>query len=194
MEMSEFLAEPETPVEPEELDVQKAVVESLAADKAEQDEKIIKLREANEQLLAQVKCLQAERETLRLEISKLSEQLTNNAESGLSTQISILDRDVEIKDNFVGETRDHILEAIRDARNIAEKEGRLRRAQVLEGVLLANEPAGILAKRREELDKLFINNSNILSGEVIAELNKLGISYKNGEEYLLPAEIMKRTY
>ena len=49
MEMSEFLnrapAE-ETPAA-EELDVQKAVVESLAADKAEQDERIIAQRVAD---------------------------------------------------------------------------------------------------------------------------------------------------
>ena len=37
-------------------------------------------------------------------------------------------------------------------------------------------------------------NANILSGPVIAELEKSGISHKNGEQYLLPDEIIKRTY
>ena len=61
MDISEFLNRPtkveesveveDTVVfeEPEEIDVQKAVVESLAADKAEQDEMISSLRRAKEE-------------------------------------------------------------------------------------------------------------------------------------------------
>ena len=33
-----------------------------------------------------------------------------------------------------------------------------------------------------------------MSGPVIAELEKCGIPHKNGETYLLPGEILKRTY
>ena len=61
-------------------------------------------------------------------------------------------------------------------------------------MLAANEPNGTLAKRRVELEKLFADNANILSGTVIEELKKRGISHKHGEEYLLPSEIVKRTY
>ena len=43
-------------------------------------------------------------------------------------------------------------------------------------------------------EKLFADNGNLVSGPVIAELEKMGISHKNGEEYLLPAEIVKRNY
>ena len=42
--------------------------------------------------------------------------------------------------------------------------------------------------------KLFADNGNIVSGPVIAELEKMGISHKNGDEYLLPAEIINRNY
>ena len=73
-------------------------------------------------------------------------------------------------------------------------EGRVRRAQLLEGVLVANEPNGTLSKKRAELEKLFNDNANIVTGTVMAELQKLGIPHKHGEEYLLPAEIVKRTY
>ena len=93
-----------------------------------------------------------------------------------------------------GETRDQVLDAIKVAREQAEKDGRIRRAQILEGVLLVNEPSGNLEKKRATLEKFFTDNQNILSGPVIAELEKYGISYKKGEDYLLPSEILKRTY
>jgi hypothetical protein len=94
----------------------------------------------------------------------------------------------------LGETREQVLEVIREARDQAEADGRIRRAQVLEGVLIANESTGELAKKRSALEKFLNDNGNILSGIVITELDRCGISYKNGEDYLLPAEIIKRTY
>ena len=62
MEMSEFLNRApvkETPVV-EELDVQKAVVESLAADKAEQDERIVALQKENYALKSEVSGLKSQ--------------------------------------------------------------------------------------------------------------------------------------
>ena len=50
------------------------------------------------------------------------------------------------------------------------------------------------SEKRAALEKFFNANANIMSGPVIAELEKCGISYKNGETYLLPGEILKRTY
>ena len=196
MEMSEFLnrapAE-EAPVA-EELDVQKAVVESLAADKAEQDERIVALQKENYLLKSKVSSLQSSIDEMKSALAKVGDVLAANAETDLSNKLALLDRDPEIGDRFPGETRDHVLEVIREAREAAEKDGRLRRAQILESVLLANAPLGKLAEKREELRKMFNQNGNILSGPVIAELEKLGISHKNGEEYLLPEEILKRTY
>jgi hypothetical protein len=106
----------------------------------------------------------------------------------------LLERNIECEDRFPGETYDHVLEVLREARDKAEAEGRTRRAQLLESVLVANEPNGTLAKKRAELEKLFNDNANVISGVVISELEKLGISHKHGEEYLLPSEIIKRTY
>ena len=120
--------------------------------------------------------------------------LAKNAETELSSKVTLLERDAEINDRFQGETHDHVLEAIKEARDVAEKEGRLRHAQLLESVLLANQPVGNLEKKRKALEKFFNDNGNILSGPVIQELEKCGISHKKGEEYLLPAEIIKRTY
>ena len=68
------------------------------------------------------------------------------------------------------------------------------RSRSLESVLVANVPLGNLTKKREALKKFFAENANILSGPVIAELEKCGISHKNGDQYLLPDEIIKRTY
>lgn len=37
-------------------------------------------------------------------------------------------------------------------------------------------------------------NGNIVNGPVIEELERCGIAYKDGDTYLLPKEIMLRTY
>ena len=196
MDMNEFLdraPEPEVPAA-EELDVQKAVVESLAADKAEQDERIIALQKENSALRSEVSGLKSSLEEAKAALAKVGEVLARNAEAEGSNKIALIDRDPELNDRFPGETRDHVLEVIREARDAAEKEGRLRRAQILESVLVANEPVGNLQKKRAALEKFFNDNANIMSGPVIAELEKCGIPHKNGETYLLPGEILKRTY
>ena len=128
------------------------------------------------------------------ELAKVGELLLKNSEKEASNQVSLLDRNVELSDRFVGETREQVLEVIKEARDKAEEEGRIRRAQILEGVLVANESTGELAKKRAALEKFFNENGNIINGTVIAELNRCGISYKNGEEYLLASEIIRRTY
>ena len=179
---------------PDDLDVQKAVVESLAADKAEQDEKLEKLLKENNSLKSELAQLKNKLEEMKAALENVGDVLAKNAETELSSKVTLLERDVEINDRFQGETHDHVLEAIKEARDVAEKEGRLRHAQLLESVLLANQPAGNLEKKRKALEKFFNDNGNILSGPVIQELEKCGISHKKGEEYLLPAEIIKRTY
>jgi len=179
---------------PDDLDVQKAVVESLAADKAEQDEKLNTLIRENAKLKSEVTKRDETIAELRKALENVGDVLAKNAEPEGSSKIALLDRDQELNDRFSGETRDHVLEVIREAREAAEKDGRIRRAQILESVLLANEPVGTLAKKRIELQKLFSENANILSGQVIEELAKRGISHKKGEEYLLPSEIIKRVY
>lgn len=196
MDMNEFLdrAPKKEPLAEEELDVQKAVVESLAAEKVEQDERITVLLKENATLKSKISSLQDSIEDMKASLAKVGDVLAANAETNLSNKLALLDRDPEIGDRFPGETRDHVLEVIREAREAAEKDGRLRRAQILESVLLVNAPLGKLAKKREALQKIFSQNGNILSGPVIAELEKLGISHKNGENYLLPDEIIKRNY
>jgi len=223
MKFEDFLQATEPPSENEEgevaavtedLEVQKAVVESLAADKAAQDEELARLRnelsEKNREIAvkdgqisamsANNASLHSEIESLKGKVSDLSSRLDAELERQIDLQsrnpnaLALLDRDVELPDRFPGETRDHVLEAIADARNRAEADGRARCAQVLEGVLLSNEPNGSLAKLRAELVKLFDDNCNIINGTVINELIKRGISHKNGENYLLPSEIIKRTY
>ncbi|MBQ3809012.1 MAG: hypothetical protein II840_13775 [Kiritimatiellae bacterium] len=205
-EASESVAE--EIVAEDSIDVQKAVVEALAADKAEQAETIAALRAENAELRRNIVELKksileltdraevARRQMVEQKsaLEKVGDVLATNADNGLSNKVALLDRDIDIPDRFIGETRDHVLEVVREARDKAEAEGRLRRAQVLEGVLAANEPEGTLAKKRANLEKLFAYNGNIVSGPVIAELEKIGLSHKNGEDYLLPAEIIKRNY
>ena len=165
--------------EPAELDVQKAVVEELTVDKAKLEEEV---------------------NSLKIQVAELTAKLAAEQERHFDEQsrnpnaLALLDRDVELPDRFPGETRDHVIEAVREARDKAETEGRIRRAQLLEGVLVANESSGNLAKKRAALEKFFNDNGNILSGPVLEELSKYNIAHKNGEEYLLPSEILKRMY
>ncbi len=211
-------AEPETSEETTsqnpELDVQKAVVESLAADKAEMDEKLKRSESELNAKDASLAAQESEIKSLKDEIANLKSSLeaAKARENELSAKLSetearqfdmqernpnalaLLDRDVELPDRFPGETRDHVLEVIKEAREKAEADGRVRRAQLLESVLVANEPNGTLAKRRAELEKLFADNGNLVNGPVINELERLGIAHKHGEEYLLPKEILNRTY
>ena len=184
-----------------ELDVQKAVVESLAADKAMQDEQIETLRKEKKSLSSEIETLKCKISEMEKKISELSGRLEKmddvlaaNSESPLSSKVALLDRDTELPDRFESETYDHVLEVIKEARDKSEEEGRIRRAQILESVLVANEPSGNLASRRASIEKLFADNNNILTGQVINELDKLGIPYKEGENYLLASEIMKKTF
>ena len=204
----EIAEEPSDGEDADSIDVQKAVVESLAADKAEQAETIAALRAENAELRKNILELKKEAAALaeraeavkrqmseqKTALEKVGDVLAINADNGLSNKVSLLDRDIDVPDRFVGETRDHVIEVVREARDKAEAEGRLRRAQVLEGVLAANEPEGTLAKKRAALEKLFAENGSIVSGPVIEQLEKMGISHKNGDEYLLPAEIINRNY
>ena len=190
------------------IDVQKAVVESLAADKAEQAETISALRAENAELKKNIEELKksiaeltdraeaAKKQMLdqKVALEKVGDVLATNADNGLSNKVALLDRDIDVPDRFTGETRDHVIEVVREARDKAEAEGRLRRAQVLESVLAANEPEGTLAKKRANLEKLFADNNYILTGQVINELDKIGIPYKEGENYLLTSEILKKTF
>ncbi len=189
-------------------EVQKIVVESFATEKVEMGEKISALEKENKKYTEENKSLNekileltqeiAKKDALisemRSDLEKTGDILSVNSETELSNKISLLDRNIDIIDRFIGETRDQVLEAISAARDVAEKEGRIRKAQILESVLVVNEPTGNLKEKRIALEKFFNENQNILSGTVISELERCGISYKHGEEYLLPAEIIKRTY
>ncbi|MBO5774936.1 MAG: hypothetical protein J6R63_02825 [Kiritimatiellae bacterium] len=193
----------DTPVEEDasEIDVQKAVVEALAADKAEIEEEVKSLREKenflseeNTRLAAEVARLKEELERALESQKKIDEFLSKEVENDGRDKVALLDRSFELPDRFEGETRDHVIEILREAKITAEKDGRLRRAQILEAVLLENDPVGILAEKRAALEKLFADNQYILNGEVINRLDKLTIQHKCGENYLLPAEIVKRLY
>lgn len=206
-EEAEENEETEEPQPENELEIQRAVVEELAADKAELHEKYNFVNAALSKALENLKAKNSEIFTLKAELERqkattvaLENALAQQRIKNLDTQdrnpnaLALIDRDVNLPDRFPGETRDHVLEALRKCRDEAEAEGRIRKAQILEGVLVENEPSGMLEKRREELNRLFEKNGNIVSGPVIEELKRLGIPYKDGEKYLMPSEIMARTY
>lgn len=198
----------------ENIDVQKAVVESLAADKAALDCELENLKTALaekdtrlavkdseiDSLKAELSKKDFEISFLKVELAKRDSELAKNLKKQLDFQarnpnaLALLDREVELPDRFPGETRDHVLEVIKEARDKSESEGRRRRAQILESVLVANEPNGTLAERRSSLEKVFSENNNIISGTVIEKLNDLSIAHKEGDEYLLASEIILRNF
>ncbi len=194
--------EPSRSPEPEEeIEIQKAVVESLAADKVKIEEeatlarsRIAALEREKAALAARVAALEGEVASLKAELDRSADRLARNEETPAASKVALLERNVDLDDRFEGETRDHVLEVLREARDAAEKEGRNRRAQILEAVLLENAPVGELAARRAALEKLFAANGNIVNGEVMRQLTKLTIQYRDGETYLLPSEILKRVY
>lgn len=206
-EDTEFQVEPEVEAPAEELDVQKVVVEELAAEKARMAEEMAELKRNLALSEGIAKATQAQKEnleaqvgTLKARIAELERQLADEQLKTLDVQernpnaLALLDRDVELPDRFPGETRDHVIDVIRAAKVEAEQAGRLRKAQLLEGVLVANEPSGNLQKKRAALEKFLEENHNVLTGAVINELDKYGIKYKDGEKYLLISEIINRNY
>ncbi len=216
MEINEFLEAAEAAAEAaaaaaaeetQELDVQKAVVEELAAEKAKLAEELAAMRrelalkdginkamEAQKAgLEAQVNALKAENSRLEAAIAEL-EMKSFDEQARNPNMLALLDREVELPDRFPGETRDHVIEVLREAKDKAEAEGRLRKAQLLEGVLIANEPTGNLQAKRAALEKFLEANHNVINGTVINELDKYGIKYKDGDKYLLISEILQRTY
>ncbi len=178
----------------------KEKVAALSAEIKAKDDEIDALKAQLEAKDAEKEALSGKIEALATENIVLKKQLDEKFLKELEQEprnpnaLALLDRDLDLPDRFPGETRDHVIEVIKEAREKAESEGRLRRAQLLEGVLVANEPCGYLAKKRAELQKLFAENGNIISGPVLEELNRDNISCRDGENYLLPQEILKRTY
>lgn len=179
--------------EMEELRVQKVVVEKLASENVELNEKISSLLRELDKAGELLKTKDAEIRSLKNRLAEEKERKSDLQERNPNA-LALLDRDVDLPDRFPGETRDHVIEAVRKCRDEAEAEGRDRKAQLLESVLLANEPNGTLERLREELKKIFEKNGNIVSGPVMEELRKRDIPFKKGEEYLMPAEILAKNY
>ena len=193
-----------------ELEELKSKVSTLETEKAEllqkltASEELIKsaesLKEQVDTLKSQLATRTQEVEDLKAAVLRRDQELMVKEDAQFEMQgrnpnaLALLDRDVNLLDRFTGETRDHVLEVISEAREKAEQEGRRRRAQLLESVLVANEPSGNLKKRREAFEKYMNDHANILSGEVLEELKKAGLSYKEGDNYLLVKDILTRNY
>ena len=204
--------EPETPAvetgdSEAELDIQKAVVEELAAEKVNMAEELAEAKRTIALKEGIIKATQAQKENLEAQVAQLKAQIAElegkvtelelkeiDTASRNPNALALLDRDVELPDRFPGETRDHVIDAVRIAKDQAEQDGRRRRAQLLEGVLLANEISGNLEKKRAALEKFLEENHNVLTGTVISELDKYGIKYKEGDKYLLISEIINNNY
>lgn len=213
----EAVSESET-IESAELDIQKAVVEDFAAEKVELVAKndhlaarLVESEQVNQELQRQIAALKEEiaakdgqiaaaapsLEAMRRQLDEAKAQIAaawNKFEDDTvrnPNAIALLDRDGEMPDRFIGETRDLILEIVKQARDAAEQANQARRIQLLESVLVANEPNGTRAKRREEVEKLLKDNGYLINAAVIEKLKQFGLTHKNGATYLTASEIIE---
>lgn len=203
--------------EADELDVQKAVVEDFAAEKLELvakietlENKIAEIEQLNQSLHQQIERLKNELQAKADQIAATEPALTTMRQQYEAMEgqlnaalkqfdedtvrhpnaLALIDRDTEMPDRFIGETRDLVLEIIKQARDEAEKANQARRVQLLESVLVFNEPNGMRAKRREEVEKLLQENGYLINATVIERLKQMGLTHKNGATYLTADEIL----
>ena len=86
-----------------ELDVQKAVVEALATEKAEQEEHIASLRKTIVDLRSRLALAENQLALKTEALEQIGDTLAKNAEEEkLSNKISLLDRASEMSDRFYG--------------------------------------------------------------------------------------------
>ena len=89
--------EPSSSPEPEEeIEIQKAVVESLAADKVKIEEEVVLARERSAALEREVKALKDE-------LALMADRIARNEVTPDSSKVALLERNVELDDRFDGE-------------------------------------------------------------------------------------------
>jgi len=93
MNVEEFLSN--------DLDVQKAVVESLAADKAEQSEKLDSLVRENANLKSELAKRNEKIAELKKALENIGDTLAKNVEGTVSNKVTLLERDTELNDRYL---------------------------------------------------------------------------------------------
>ncbi len=190
----------------EEIEIQKAATESIAAELAA-------LRQELESYRVDCELLEADKATLEREKSQLAEQLDAErdkpatvvpdldalaekdreinslksllaeAQRDVRLHDSLLDAPIPFSEKFEGEVREHVVEALADARKTAEAGGRERRERILEAVLGANAATGELDRRRELVKQILKDADSKLDNAALAELEKLGFRHVSGKNH-----------
>lgn len=187
----------------EELEAERAASASLATDlanaRADYDD-LLEEKRAAEALAAKriadlESALDAERAKPRLddalaaatakkdeEIAALRAQLDEAQRTSLSSSV-LLEKPAGFTEKFVGEIREHVIDALVAANEAAEAAGRDRRARILEAVLGTNPPVGELERRREMVKQIVKEAGATLDDGALAELEKLGFRYVSGNKH-----------
>lgn len=84
---------------------------------------------------------------------------------------------------FSGEIFEHVSEALRDALSAACAAGRDRRAEILEAVAAANQPAGKLERLRGEVRAILKDAGKYISPDILAKLESLGFKSISGKKH-----------
>ena len=152
------------------LEAKDAALDAIAEEKAEADERIAELeqqlaaeREAHEAAARERDRLQGECGRLQGELRKCGENAPVAApveaapvvqsEPPKPTQ-GILVAPATAAEVFPGEVREQVVATLLDGLGTAERSGRERRAEILRYVLAANQSAGELERRRDELRQI----------------------------------------
>ncbi len=162
----------------EELEIQRAATESIAADLATLRQELDAERAKPALVVPDLDAL-AEKDR---EIDRLKTLLVE-AQRDVRLHDALLDMPMPFSEKFAGEVREHIVEALADAREAAEAGGRDRRARILEAVLGANAATGELECRRELVKQIIKDAGSKLDNNALTELEKLGFRHVSGKNH-----------
>ncbi len=183
----------------EEIEIQKAATESIAAELADLQRKLEAsqidynaVEEERTQLASELQALRDKPAEVVPDLEALAEKdreidrlkaLLVEAQRDVRLHDSLLDAPVPFSEKFEGELREHVVEALVDAREAAEAGGRDRRARILEAVLGANLATGELDRHREIVRQIVKDAGSKLDNAALAELEKLGFRYLSGNKH-----------
>ncbi len=183
----------------EEIEIQKAATESIAAELANIQRELEASRidynaieEEKAQLESELQALRDKPAEVVPDLEALAEKdreidrlktLLVEAQRDVRLHDSLLDTPVPFSEKFDGEVREHVVEALVGAREAAEAGGRDRRARILEAVLGANLATGELDFRREIVKQIVKDAGSKLDNAALAELEKLGFRHISGNKH-----------
>ena len=184
-----------------ELKSTRAEAAALAKEKTDAERRVVELemalaQERNMREAAEGECRRLQEENVRLrnefEAEATSTPLRENSEreevDPLDEETVRHDQDIllqppDVDEVFDGEIREHVLAALAEALDAAERSRRERRSSILSQVLSANPSNGELERRRRELRQTIKDADSFVDARTLAELEMLGFKCVSGKKH-----------